>query len=59
MMGAVKEVDGETKKMLKEILKALFHMAQLRVRDEITRKPKQIMESITQRIESAEKGEFH
>ena len=55
MLGAVKEVDNETKKMLRETLKALFYMAQLRVRDEITRKPKQIMESITQRIESAEK----
>lgn len=59
MLGAAKEVDDETKKMLKEIVKALFHMAQLRVKDEITRKPKQIMDSITQRIESAEKGERH
>lgn len=59
MLSAVKEVDDETKKMLREILKALFYMTQLRVREEIARKPKQIMENITQRIESIEKGERH
>ncbi len=54
---ATKEVDEKTKEMIKEIAKELFRMAQQRVRNEITRKPKELIENITQRIESIETGE--
>ena len=57
VLTAVKEVDEETKKMIWEIMKTLLYMTHLRVKDEITRKPKQLLESITQKIESAEIGE--
>ncbi len=57
VMTAVKEVDEETKGIIKEIMKELFRLAQLRVRNEITRKPKEIFDSITQKIESIEIGE--
>ena len=52
MATAVKEVDEQTMTVIKETLKILFQVAQLRVKNEITRKPKQILDSITQRIES-------
>ncbi len=54
VLTAAKEVDEETKKMIWEIMKTLLYMTHLRVKDEITRKPKQLLESITQKIESAE-----
>lgn len=52
MSAAVKEVDEQTMKVVKETLKIFFHVAQLRVKNEITRKPKQIIDSITQKIEN-------
>ncbi len=52
MAAAVKEVDEETRQMIGEALKALFQVTQLRVREEITRKPKEIIQNIKQRTES-------
>jgi len=57
MSAAVKEVDEPTMKVVKETLKILFQVAQLRVKNEITRMPKQIFDSITQKIESIEAKE--
>lgn len=57
MAAAVKEVDEPTMKVVKETLKILFQVAQLRVKNEITRMPKQIFDSITQKIESIEAKE--
>ncbi len=57
MMTAIKEVDEETKKGIRETLKTLFQLTQLRVKNEITRRPKELLENITQRIESIETGE--
>lgn len=57
MSSAVKEVDEQTMKGIKETLKALFQVAQLRVKNEITRMPKQIWENISQRIEGIETKE--
>ena len=54
MVTAVKEVDDETKNMIKETFKALFQVTQLRVKEEITNKPKELLETITQKIESIE-----
>lgn len=54
MTAAVKEVDEPTMKVVRETLKALFQVAQLRVKNEITRRPKQLLDTLTQRIESIE-----
>ncbi len=59
MTVAVKEVDESTMKVVKETLKTLFQVAQLRVRNEITRKPKQLLDTITQRLESIEARDDH
>ena len=57
MIAAIKEVDEGTKKGIRETLKTLFQLTQLRVKNEITRRPKELLENITQRIESIETGE--
>lgn len=49
---ASRELDDKTKEMIKETMKALFRLAQVRVMDEIVRKPKQILDSLTQKKES-------
>lgn len=54
--GAIKEVDEETKQMIRTTIKALLRLAQTRVMDGITRKPKQLIENITQKKENTEKG---
>lgn len=54
MVSAVKEVDEQTKSMIKETVFALVNLANLRVRNEITRRPKELIENITQRIENIE-----
>ncbi len=59
MVAAVKEVDEQTMNVIKETIKALFQVTQLRVRNEITRRPKQLFESFTQRKESIETKEGH
>lgn len=59
MTAAVKEVDEPTMKVIRETLKTLFQVAQLRVKNEITRKPKQILDTITQKLESIEAREGH
>lgn len=53
--GAIKEVDEETKQMIRTTIKALLRLAQTRVMDGITRKPKQLIENITQKKENTEK----
>ena len=40
--------------MIKETVFALVNLANLRVRNEITRRPKELIENITQRIENIE-----
>lgn len=57
MVTAVREVDEQTKSVIKEVLIALFQMMQLRVKNEITRRPKQIIETLTQKIENTETEE--
>lgn len=57
MVMAGREVDDKTKEMIKETMKVLFRLAQIRVMDEITRKPKQILENLTQKKESTETKE--
>ena len=59
IMAAIKEVDEETMEMIKEITKELFRLAQLRVKNEIAKKPKEFLETLTQRIESIETKENH
>lgn len=54
--GAIKEVDEETKQMIRTTIKALLRLAQTRVMDGITRKPKQLIDNITQKKENTEKG---
>ncbi len=49
ILSAIKEVDEETKKMISTTIKDLVHLTQVRVRDEITRKPRQLIENITQK----------
>ena len=57
ILGAIKEVDEETKQMIGATLKELMRLAQLRVREEITRKPRQLIDNITQKRGSVEKEE--
>ncbi len=59
MSAAVKEVDEETRQMIIEMLKALFQVAQLRVREEITRKPKEIIQNLKQRTENMQIEDSH
>lgn len=59
MMAAVKEVDEQTMNVIKETFKALFQVTQLRVKNEITRRPRQLLESFTQKKESIETKEGH
>ena len=57
VLNAIKEVDEETKKMIKTTIKDLVRLAQVRVKDEITRKPRQLIENITQKKGNIEKEE--
>jgi len=57
ILSAIKEVDEETKKMIKATIKDLVRLAQVRVKDEITRKPRQLIENITQKKGNIEKEE--
>lgn len=59
MVAAVKEVDEQTMNVIKETFKALFQVTQLRVKNEITRRPRQLLESFTQKKESIETKEGH
>lgn len=57
VLTASKEVDEETREKIKEIMKALLRLTQLKVKAEITQKPKKLMEDIRQKIESIETAE--
>lgn len=57
IVGAIKEVDEETKQMIGATLKDLVRLAQLRVKEEITRKPRQLIDNITQKRGNIEKEE--
>lgn len=57
MMNAIKEVDEETKTSIKETIKALLRLTQVRMRNELSKRPKQIMDNIIQKIESIEVAE--
>ena len=57
ILNAIKEVDEETKQMIGTTVKSLVRLAQVRVKEEITRKPRQLIENITQKKGNTEKEE--
>lgn len=57
VLSAIKEVDEETKQMIGATVKSLVRLAQVRVKEEITRKPRQLIENITQKKGNTEKEE--
>lgn len=59
MQAALKEVDEQTMSMIKEIMKALFSLMQLRVKNEITRSQQKLRKTFTRKKENVGIEESH